>query len=183
MTSHYWWTTPTSLLGRYKSSSQKQMPKKKTINTNGIICLRQNSNIPFQTQSHSIWWTKKNGKKNLKLVFHLSVSPTTIHVVKLIPCLTSKHNNDKQTKNGDSHAIRRQTIQIWRDTRHIICPHKTKTKKFLNDTRETSLLTALLFSQFVLSSCLENSSHRASLLLICIPLSIHAIGRRNQDSP
>ncbi len=48
---------------------------------------------------------KKNGKKNLKLVFHLSISPTTIHVVKLIPCLTSKHNDDKQMKNGDSHAI------------------------------------------------------------------------------
>ena len=26
------------------------MPKKKTINTNGIICLRQNSKIPFQTK-------------------------------------------------------------------------------------------------------------------------------------
>ena len=49
--------------------------------------------------------TKKNGKKNLKLVFHLSVSPTTIHVVKLIPCLTLKQYDDKQTKNGDSHAI------------------------------------------------------------------------------
>jgi len=24
------------------------MPQKKTINTNGIICLRQNSKIPFQ---------------------------------------------------------------------------------------------------------------------------------------
>ena len=33
---------------------------------------------------------KKKWQKNLKLVFHLSVSPTTIHVVKLIPCLTSK---------------------------------------------------------------------------------------------
>ena len=62
---------------------------------------------------------KKNGKKNLKLVFHLSVSPTTIHVVKLIPCLTSKHNDDKRTKNGDSHAIRRQTIQTWRNMRHV----------------------------------------------------------------
>ncbi len=48
---------------------------------------------------------------------------------------------------------------------------------------ETSPLTALFFSPFVLSSNMENSSHRASLLLICIPLSIHAIGRRNQDSP
>ena len=48
---------------------------------------------------------KKMVKKNLKLVFHLSISPTTIHVVKLIPCLTSKQNDDKQTKNGDSYAI------------------------------------------------------------------------------
>ena len=46
---------------------------------------------------------KINGKKNLKLVFHLSVSPTTIHVVKLIPCL--QNNDDKETKNGDSYAI------------------------------------------------------------------------------
>ena len=37
--------------------------------------------------------TNKNGKKNLKLVFHLSVSPTTIHVVKLIPCLVLKNND------------------------------------------------------------------------------------------
>ena len=33
---------------------------------------------------------QQNGKKNLKLVFHLSVSHTTIHVVKLIPRLSSK---------------------------------------------------------------------------------------------
>ena len=52
-------------------------------------------------------------------------------------------------------------------------------QKFLHDTRETSPLTALFFSQFVLSSNMENSSDRASLLLICIPLSIHAIGHRN----
>ncbi len=31
--------------------------------------------------------------------------------------------------------------------------------KFTNDIRETSLITALLFSQFVLSSDMENSSH------------------------
>jgi hypothetical protein len=30
-------------------------------------------------------------------------------------------------------------------------------QKFLNDTRETSLLTALLISQFVLSSCLRTA--------------------------
>jgi len=41
----------------------------------------------------------------LKLVFHLSVSLTTIHVVKLIPCLSSKQNDHKPTQNGDSHAI------------------------------------------------------------------------------
>ena len=50
---------------RYKSSSQKQMPKKKTINTNGIICLRQNSKIPFskkvpiQYGEHKKKWQKE----------------------------------------------------------------------------------------------------------------------------
>jgi len=59
-----------------------------------------------------------NDKKNLKLVFHLSVSPTTIHVVKLIPRLTSKQNDvqthkmatpmpfdDKQFKLGEACAM------------------------------------------------------------------------------
>ena len=39
---------------------------------------------------------KKNGKKNLKLVFHLSVSLTTIHVIKLIPCLSSKRSQTNE---------------------------------------------------------------------------------------
>ena len=81
----------------------------------------------------------KNGKNNLKLVFHLSVSPTTIHVVKLIPCLSSKTMtkkrkmatlmpfDDRQFKLGETYAMK---FRIWQDTRHIICPHKTKTKSF-----------------------------------------------------
>ena len=60
---------------------------------------------------------KKKTQENLKLIFHLSVSPTTIHVVKLIPCL--QNNDDKETKNGDFYAMRRQTIQTWRNMRHV----------------------------------------------------------------
>jgi len=137
------------------------MPKKKkTINTNGIICLRQNSKIPFQTKFplHGEQQKKMNDKKNLKLIFHLSVSPTTIHVVKLIPCLTSKHNDDKHTKWPLSCHLMTDNSNLAKHAPcNSFCPHKTKTKKFLHDTRETSPLTALLFSQFVLSSCLRTA--------------------------
>ena len=134
------------------------MPKKNNQHQRNYLLTSKQQNT-VSTSSHSIWrTTNKNGKKNLKLVFHLSVSHTTIHVVKLIPCLTSSPKMIN-TQNGDSHAIRRQTIQTWRNMRHVtpFCPHKTKAKKFLNDTRETSPLTALLFSQFVLSSCLRTA--------------------------
>ena len=61
----------------------------------------------------------KKTQENLKLIFHLSVSPTTIHVVKLIPCLSSKKNtmmnkrkmatlmpfDDRQFKLGETHVI------------------------------------------------------------------------------
>ena len=59
----------------------------------------------YRFQLVPIHYSEQKWQKNLKLVFHLSISPTTIHVVKLIPRLTSKHNDDKQTENGDSHAI------------------------------------------------------------------------------
>jgi len=127
---------------------------------------------------------KKKWQKNLKLVFHLSVSHTTIHVVKLIPCLSSKTTmtkkrkmatlmpfDDRQFKLGETCAM--QLLFVL--TRQI--------QKFLHDTRETSPLTALFIQSICTEQLFENSSHRASLLLICIPLSIHAIGRRNQDSP
>ncbi len=54
---------------------------------------------------------KKMELKNLKLVFHLSVSQMTIHVIKLIPFHQNNNDEQKQTKNGDPHAIRRQTIR------------------------------------------------------------------------
>ena len=70
-------------------------------------------------------------------------------------------------------TLRRQKIRTWQDKRHFtpFCPNMT-IPKFLNKTRETSLLTALLLSQLEMSSNMENSSHRVSLLLICIPLSM-----------
>ena len=79
------------------------MPKKNNQHKrNYLLTSKQQNTISNKV---TILHGNKNGKKNLKLVFHLSVSPTTIHVVKLMPRLASKHNDDKQTKNGDSHAI------------------------------------------------------------------------------
>ena len=145
-------------MDRYKSSSQKQMPKKKKQSTQTeLFAYVKTAKYRFKS-SHSTWWTntQKKWQKNLKLVFHLSVSHTTIHVVKLIPCLTSKQNDDKQTKMA--------TLMPFDDRRsrygetHVISFVLIRQKpKFLNDTRETSLLTALLFSQFVLSSCLRTA--------------------------
>ena len=159
MTSHYWWTTPTSLLDRYKSSSQKQMPKKKkTINTNGLICLRQNSKIPFNQFPYNMTKKKKKNGKNLKLIFHLSVSPWTIHVVKLIPCLSSKQ---RWQRNEKWRLPCHKTTDNSNLAKHAPCTSllssQDKSQKFLHDTRETSPLTALLFSQFVLSSCLRTA--------------------------
>ncbi len=74
---------------------KNKCPKKKKNNQhkrNYLLTSKQQntvSKVPIQHGEH-----KKNGKKNLKLVFHLSVSSTTIHVVKLIPCLSSKKKND-----------------------------------------------------------------------------------------
>ncbi len=62
---------------------------------------------------------KKMAKKNLKLVFHLSVSLTTIHVVKLIPSRASKTTmmtkkrkmatlmpfDDRHSGYGETHII------------------------------------------------------------------------------
>ena len=51
--------------------------------------------------------------------------------------------DDRQFKLGETHVI---SFVLTRQN-----------QKFLNDTRETSPLTALLFSQFVLSSCLRTA--------------------------
>jgi len=90
--------------------------------------------FPFNMVNNKKW------QKNLKLVFHLSVSHTTIHVVKLILCLSSKttmmnkHKREmatlmpfdvRQFKLGETSATK---FRIWQDIRHIICPHKTNPK-------------------------------------------------------
>ena len=174
--------------------SQKQMPKKKkTINTNGIICLRQKSNYRFNQFTFNMVNNTTTKWQNSKLVFHLPVSHTTIHVDKLIPCLSSKKQtmmnkrkmatlmpfDDRQFKLGETSATK---FRIWRDLRHIICPHKTNPKVSTWHSRNFSFNRTFIQS-ICTEQLFENSSHRASLLLICIPLSIHAIGRRNQDSP
>ena len=134
------------------------MPKKNNQRKRNYL-LTSKQQYTVSNSSHSIWrtTTKKNGKKNLKLVFHLSVSPTTIHVVKLIPCLTSKQNDDKQTQKWRllCHLTTDDPDMARHTSYHL--SSQDKTKKFLNDTRETSLLTALLFSQFALSSCLRTA--------------------------
>ena len=141
--------------------SQKQMPKKKQSTQTELFAYVKTAKYRFKHSSHSIWWTtKKNDKKNLKLVFHLSVSHTTIHVVKLIPCLTSKHNDDKQNEKKWRLSCHKTTDNS-NLAKHPPCntflSSQDKNQKFLNDTRETSPLTALFFSQFVLSSCLRTA--------------------------
>ena len=84
--------TPTSLLNRYKSSSQKsqkQMPKKKQSTQTELFAYVKTAKHRFQKVPIPHGEQQKKWQKNLKLVFHLSVSLTTIHVVKLIPCLSS----------------------------------------------------------------------------------------------
>ena len=135
---------------------KNKCPKKKTINTNGIICLRQNSKIPFQTKFPFNMVNNKMAKRIWNWYFIYQFHHGPFMSLNWYPvCLQNDH---KQTKNGDSHAIWRQTIQTWRNMRHVtpLSSHD-KNQKFLNDTRETSLLTALLFSQFVLSSCLRTA--------------------------
>ncbi len=94
-----------------KKVTKTNAQKKKQSTQTELFAYVNTAKHRFKHSSHSIWRTtkmvkKKEKKDNLKLVFHLSVSQTTIHVVKLIPCLESKHNDDKQTKkNGDSYAI------------------------------------------------------------------------------
>jgi hypothetical protein len=86
---------------------------KKTINTNGITCLRQNGKIPFQSSHIFTWRTTK--KMNLKLVLLKPTSMTSTHLVKLIPIQTrALTNDDKQTENGNPYAIT------------SICPKMTK---------------------------------------------------------
>ena len=131
MTSHYWWTTPTSLLDRYKSSSQKQMPKKKNNQHKRNYLLTSKQQNTVLINSHTTWRTtkKKNGKKNLKLVFHLSVSPTTIHVVKLIPCLSSKQRWQRNEKWRLSCHKTTDNSNLAKHTPcYSFCPHKTKPK-------------------------------------------------------
>ena len=71
------------------------MPKKKKNNQhkrNYLLTSKQQNTVSKVPIPHGEQ-QKKNGKKNLKLVFHLSVSQTTIHVVKLIPYLVLKKND------------------------------------------------------------------------------------------
>ena len=140
--------------------SQKQMPKKKKQSTQTELfayvktAIYRFEIVPIQ---HGEQHQKKNGKRIWNWYFIYQFHPRPFMSLNWYPvCL---QNDDKETKNGDSHAIRRQTIQTWRNMRHVppFCPYKTKSQKFLHDTRETSPLTALLFSQFVLSSCLRTA--------------------------
>ena len=62
------------------------MLKKKQSTQTELFAYVKTAKHRFKHSSHSTWrTTKKKWQKNLKLVFHLSVSLTTIHVVKLIP--------------------------------------------------------------------------------------------------
>ena len=147
--------------------SQKQMPKKKQSTQTELFAYVKTAKhrfqkVPIQHGEQQ----KKKWQKNLKLVFHLSVSPTTIHVVKLIP-LSSKqwwiNTNEKWRLSchltSDNSNLAKHPLQYsgYDETYVISFVLTRQNQKFLNDTRETSLLTALLISQFVLSSCLRTA--------------------------
>ena len=72
------------------------MPKKKQSTQTELVAYVKIAKYRFNQFPFNMANNKKKWQKNLKLVFHLSVSPTTIHVVKLIPRLPSKQNDDKQ---------------------------------------------------------------------------------------
>ncbi len=129
-------------------------PKKNNQHKRNYLLTSKQQNTVLKLSSHSI--CEQKWQKNSKLVFHLSVSPTTIHVVKLIPCLTSKLNDDKQKEMAPLMPFDDRRSDMARHTSYHLSS-QDKTKKFLHDTRETSLLTAILFSQFVLSSCLRTA--------------------------
>ena len=107
------------------------MPKKKQSTQTELFAYVKTAKYRF-AQVPILHGEQQQKKKNLKLVFHLSVSPTTIHVVKLIPCLTSKHSDDKQTKNGElpCHKTTDNSNLAKHAPCYSFCPHKTKTKSF-----------------------------------------------------
>ena len=143
--------TDINLRHKNKCPPQKNNQHKR----NYLLTSKQQNTV--LTSSHSTWWAnqKKMAKRIWNWYFIYQFHQRPFMSLNWYPV---EHNDDKETKNGDSHAIWRQTIQTWRNMRHVtpFCLHKTK-PKFLHDTRETSLLTALLFSQFVLSSCLRTA--------------------------
>ena len=64
-------------------------------------------------------------------------------------------SDDRQFKLGETPGYGETRVISFVLTRQI--------QKFLHDTRETPPLTALLFSQFVLSSCLRTAQYKLTI--------------------
>jgi hypothetical protein len=130
-----------------------------------ITCPQQKASVSshpsaWRTNNKRIWnwyfdqfskWAFHLIKLNAKKHIYFSVLMKTQRHTKALmslPDLKDKRNEKKHTSFQKS----------------FICDFSILPKpSFPNDTRETSLLTALLFSQFVLSSNMENSSHNERL--------------------
>ncbi len=118
---------------RYKSLSQKQMPKKKKQSTQTELFANvKTAKYRFKHSSHSKWWT--TNKKRQKIWNWYFIYQFHQRPLMSLNWYPFHQNNDeqKQTKNGHYYAIWRQTIQTWRNIRHAtpFCLHKTKAKSF-----------------------------------------------------
>ena len=121
MTSHYWWTTTNKSSKRYKSSSQKQMLSLKKNNQhkrNYLLTSKQQNTVSIS--SHSTWWTTKMAKRIWNWYFIYQFHQRPFMSLNWYPvCHQNNNDEQKQTKNGHFHAIWRQTIQTWRNMRHV----------------------------------------------------------------
>ena len=137
--------------------SQKQMPKKKQSTQTELFAYVKTAKyrfkiVPIQYGEQQ----KKMAKRIWNWYFIYQFHPRPFMSLNWYPV----YHQNKTMINKRKMA----TLMPFDDRRsgygetHVISFVFTRqNQKFLNDTRETSLLTALLFSQLVLSSCLRTA--------------------------
>ncbi len=158
------------------------MLKKKQSTQTELFAHAKIAKYHFTNSSHSTWWTTKKWNERIRNWYFIYQFPSRPFMsLNWYPIWFSKiricwkvwaastdvlitrwalTNTDKETKNGDSYAINTdyKPNDKWCITfAPSLFSFYMMNTKFLNDTRETSLLTALFFSQFVLSSCLRTA--------------------------
>ena len=128
-------------------------PKKKQSTQTELFAYVKTAKYRFKRSSHSVWWTKMAKRIwNWYFIYQFHRRPFMSLNWYLVfkTTMTKKRKMATLMPFDDRHS--------GYDKTHVIPFVLTRqNQKFLNDTRETSLLTALLFSQFVLSSCLRTA--------------------------